>query len=190
MESQYHTYSGSNRSNYERPSINSIFHRAHNISHSLDEYKYTVDGERSGYRGRFDNTSFVKSISIDENQPDQDQNENKQGNNRSHNHHHHPHHHHHNHSISEMFKSLGKKVHIWPRKNHNHQSTSSGASSPLNDPQENFRMRSKSLDVTQVNRAKQILNDCESTYKIYENIVKGKTFSDFFFFRFQMVLVC
>lgn len=163
MDSQYHTYSGSNRSNYDRPSINSIFHRAHNASHSLDEYKYTVDGERSGYRGRFDNSSFVKSISNDE-QQDQDQNENKGKNNN---------HQHNNHSISEIFKSLGKKVHIWPRKHNNHHSPSSGASSPLNDPQENFRMRSRSLDVTQVNRAKQILSDCESTYKIYENIVKG-----------------
>lgn len=159
MDLQYHTYSGSNRSNYERPSINSIFHRAHNASHSLDEYKYTVDGERSGYRGRFDNSSFAKSISSDEPQ-DMDPNESKGKNN------------HHNHSISEIFKSLGKKVHIWPRKHHNHHS-SSGASSPLNDPQENFRMRSRSLDVTQVNRAKLILSDCESTYKIYENIVKG-----------------
>lgn len=160
MESQYHTYSCLNRANYERPSINSIFHRAHNANHSLDEYKYTVDGERSGYRGRFDNTSFVKSLSSDEQQY-QDLTEGKGRNN-----------HHTNHSISEMLKSLGKKVHIWPRKSQNHQCLS-GASSPLNDLQENFRMRSRSLDVTQVNRAKEILSDCESTYKIYENIVKG-----------------
>ncbi|EDW05311.1 uncharacterized protein Dmoj_GI11256 [Drosophila mojavensis] len=57
---------------------------------------------------------------------------------------------------------------LWPKKNHDAQSV---CTSPLNDPQENFRTRSKSLDVNTLSRANRILEDCGETYKIYERIV-------------------
>lgn len=82
----------------------------------------------------------------------------------------------HHHSVHEMIKNFGKKVHIWPSRRR-HESTSvitSPVATPLNDPQENFRLRSKSLDVKPSNS---ILNDCDATYKIYDKIVlEGKFF--------------
>ncbi|CAD7093209.1 unnamed protein product [Hermetia illucens] len=162
---QYHTYGG--YSTKERPSINSIFHRAH-ASHSLDEYsphasqtssKYNLE-DRHTYRSRFDNSSFAKALSGGDDE--------EQG--KKHHHHHHNHHSHHHHSLHEMLKHFGKKVHIWSKKGH-HQSSAnmSLVSSPTNDPQENFRSRSKSLDV---HSSRKMTMDCETTYRIYEKIVK------------------
>lgn len=73
-----------------------------------------------------------------------------------------------------MIKNLGKKVHIWPRNRHdsiNENETAKDRSmtstpDPIHD---NFRLRSKSLDVSMSRR---ILDDCESTYKIYNKILK------------------
>lgn len=69
-----------------------------------------------------------------------------------------------------MIKHLGKKVHIWPRKRHDSTSNMSSNDTGLdNDEQENFRSRSKSLDV---NGKPKILGDCDATYKMFDKIVK------------------
>lgn len=121
-----------------------------------------MDGGAFGGRHRFDNSSFAKSLSLHDDDNGSSPKEHK--------HHHHKHHHsHHHHSIQEMLKHFGKKVHIWPRKSHD---SSSVCTSPQNDPQENFRTRSKSLDVNTLSRPNKILEDCGATYKIYERIVK------------------
>uniref|UniRef100_A0A182F855 Uncharacterized protein n=1 Tax=Anopheles albimanus TaxID=7167 RepID=A0A182F855_ANOAL len=104
---------------------------------------------------------------------------------------HHNHHHHHHHSITEMIKHLGKKAHIWPGGRTRHSSISEdhhadgdhhssaggggagGDGDSISHPKEDFRTRSRSLDVDQRRR---ILDDCESTYKIYNKILReGKT---------------
>jgi 5'-AMP-activated protein kinase, regulatory gamma subunit len=80
--------------------------------------------------------------------------------------------HHHN-SIHEMIKNLGKKVHIWPRQRHdsiNENEISKDKNFSTPDPKiDTFRSRSKSLDVT---ISRRVLDDCESTYKIYNKILK------------------
>ena len=199
-DQQYFTYSGHSSHHKERPSINSIFHRV-GAAPSLDEYsvgsplRHSIDcgSPMVVPRYRFDNTSFSKSLSINEDEgiaksiPSP----------KEHKHKHKDHHHHHNHSIQEILKHFGKKVHIWPRKSHDHATASSVCTSPQNDPQENFRSRSKSLDVNTLSRPNRILEDCGATYKIFDKIVKegnskgkGTTFNncctDFFsfFFRF------
>lgn len=49
--------------------------------------------------------------------------------------------------------------------------------SPVNDPQEQFRMRSKSLDVSyNAGAGHHILNDCDATYKIFDKIVREGIF--------------
>lgn len=171
---QYFTYSGaSNQRNSERPSINSIFHRVGAAPASLDEYAsspmyHSLDGGAGLFpRRRFDNNSFVRSISINE-----DDDSTSTSSPKEHKHKHKDHHHHHHHSIQEMLKTFGKKVHIWPRKSHDNAVASSVCTSPQNDPQENFRSRSKSLDVNTLRRPNRILEDCGATYKIYDKIVK------------------
>ncbi|XP_037946739.1 uncharacterized protein LOC119678764 isoform X3 [Teleopsis dalmanni] len=166
---QYFTHTGASSSrSQERPTINSIFHRVNAACISLDDYnsqptRHSVDG--GGFmRHRFDNSSFAKSLSVnDENYESSSPRENKKSKDKDH-------HHHHHHSIQEMLKHFGKKVHIWPRKHHD---ASSVCTSPQNDPQENFRTRSKSLDVNTLSRANhRILEDCGATYKIFDKIVK------------------
>lgn len=76
--------------------------------------------------------------------------------------------HHHN-SVHEMIKHLGKKVHIWPRKRHDSTNNMSTDTDFVNDEQEHFRSRSKSLDV---NVKQKILGDCDATYKVFDKIVK------------------
>ncbi|KAI8129660.1 5'-AMP-activated protein kinase subunit gamma-2 [Lucilia cuprina] len=172
---QYFTYSGHSTQRQERPSINSIFHRVGAAPASLDEYssspiRHSIDsGCPNIPRYRFDNTSFVKSLSINE---DEDA-VGKTSSPKEHKHKHKDkdHHHGHHHSIQELLKHFGKKVHIWPRKSHDN-TTSSVCTSPQNDPQENFRSRSKSLDVNTINRPNRILEDCGATYKIFDKIVK------------------
>lgn len=159
---QYFTHTGQSRSE-ERPTIlsdaqrNQLFQRTL-ATQSMDEGSTVNNGGSGGgahllYRKRFDNSSFAKSLN------DSTGDMNNQKDKKSHNHHHH--------SIQEMIKHFGKKAHLWPRKRHD--STSNLSNSPLvNDPQENFRVRSKSLDV---DASRKILSDCESTYKIFDKIV-------------------
>lgn len=141
---------------------------------SLDEYSTP---ERSSLnRARFDNSSFIKSLSGESsagklsessNSPrDKSSSRSNSLNNNQKKEHS---------SVHEMIKNFGKKVHIWPSRRR-HESTSvitSPATTPLNDPQENFRLRSKSLDVKPTNS---ILNDCDATYKIYDKIVREGKF--------------
>ncbi|XP_065354287.1 uncharacterized protein SNF4Agamma isoform X6 [Calliphora vicina] len=171
QDHQYFTYSGHSTQRQERPSINSIFHRVGAAPASLDEYSSSSPMRHSLDSGcavipryRFDNNSFVKSLSINE-----DEDAGKTSTPKEHKHKHKDKDHHH--SIQEMLKHFGKKVHIWPRKSHDN-TPSSVCTSPQNDPQENFRMRSKSLDVNTINRPNRILADCGATYKIFDKIVK------------------
>ncbi|XP_059218907.1 uncharacterized protein LOC106090612 isoform X4 [Stomoxys calcitrans] len=171
---QYFTYSGTsnNQRQHERPTINSIFHRVGAAPSSLDEYgsspmKHSLDGGGgigAYMRHRFDNSSFARSLSINE-----DEDNVSTSSPRVHKHKHQKDHHH---SLQEMLKSIGKKVHIWPRKSHDHDRTNSVCTSPQNDLQENFRSRSKSLDVNTLRRPNRILEDCEATYTIFDKILK------------------
>ncbi|XP_017846478.1 uncharacterized protein LOC108602781 isoform X3 [Drosophila busckii] len=166
---QYFTHTGASgqQRGPERPTAISIFHRVSAQATTLDDYsghgsRVSMNSTDSGslpVHHRFDSSSFAKSLSIDEPEP---------GQSPSHKDHKHKHHHHHS-SIHEMLKHFGKKMHVWPRKHHDAQSV---CTSPQNDPQENFRTRSKSLDVNTLSRPNRILDDCGATYKIYERIVK------------------
>ncbi|XP_020813083.1 uncharacterized protein LOC110187917 isoform X3 [Drosophila serrata] len=175
---QYFTHTGAS-GQPQRPTAISIFHRVTAAHNSLDDYSFGGDSSRQSMnstdsgtgsgpfqRHRFDNSSFAKSLSVDE--PEQQHSPHKEGHGKHGKHHHH-HHHHHHHSIQEMLKHFGKKIHVWPRKHHDAQSV---CTSPQNDPQENFRTRSKSLDVNTLSRPNRILDDCGATYKIYDRIVK------------------
>lgn len=82
---------------------------------------------------------------------------------------------HHHHSIQEMVKHFGKKMHIWPRHRHESINETISNGTPLEtNAEEDFRVRSKSLDVPQT---KKILGDCASTYKIYNTILKEGKYS-------------
>jgi hypothetical protein len=139
--------------------------------HSLDDY-----GSRElNQKSRFDNSSFIRSLNstISQNSVDSGNHSGSSNNNSKEKISHKSHHHH---SIHEMIKSFGKKVHIWPRNRHdsiNENEISNSRQSPGQsmdlEPMENFRSRSKSLDV---NISRKILDDCESTYKIYNRILK------------------
>ncbi|KAG5679542.1 hypothetical protein PVAND_009102 [Polypedilum vanderplanki] len=170
---QYFTHTGT--SNDGRISIasdaqrNSLF-RNYN-THSLDEY--SIDNLRRPTR--LDNSSFIKNLNsaISQNSVDSGNQSSCGSSNNSKeklsnkNHHHH--------SIHEMIKHFGKKVHIWPRNRHDSinenevSNTANIVTTPELEP-DNFRSRSKSLDVTFQRR--KILDDCESTYKIYNKILK------------------
>lgn len=154
---------------------NSLFRNQHLLS-SMDEYGGLLP------RNRFDNTSFIRSLnsSISQNSVESstDGSTTASSNNSkerlsSKGHHHN--------SIHEMIKNFGKKVHIWPRNRHdsiNENEIVKDRSMSTPEPQlhENFRLRSKSLDVSMSRR---ILDDCESTYKIYNKILKeGKNTSN------------
>ncbi|XP_017141568.1 uncharacterized protein LOC108155333 isoform X3 [Drosophila miranda] len=180
---QYFTHtgaSGQQRDSGERPTAISIFHRVSAANTSLDDYSAPSGGSTdSGMAGsgafqrhRFDNSSFAKSLSVDEStdrQPAGQSPSHREGHGKHGKHHHHHNHSHHHHSIQELLKHFGKKIHVWPRKHHDAQSV---CTSPQNDPQENFRTRSKSLDVNTLSRPNRILDDCGATYKIYDRIVK------------------
>ncbi|XP_034664395.1 uncharacterized protein LOC117898834 isoform X3 [Drosophila subobscura] len=179
---QYFTHtgaSGQQRDSGERPTALSIFHRVTAANTALDDYSGANSGSTdSGMAGsgafqrhRFDNASFAKSLSVDESTDKQQagQSPSHREGHGKHGKHHHHHHHHHHHSIQELLKHFGKKIHVWPRKHHDAQSV---CTSPQNDPQENFRTRSKSLDVNTLSRPNRILDDCGATYKIYDRIVK------------------
>lgn len=153
---QYFTHTGTFQQN-EKIQIssdrdrNSIF-RTH-AAHSLDS------GNVIGYRSRFDNTSFVRSLNESSLSPPEAKDKTNRQSNHS--------------SLQEILKQLRKKV--WQRgksQDHSPHSVTNSLSS-ANDPQEHFRERSKSLDVSIPHR---VLNDCGATYKIFDRIVKeGRT---------------
>lgn len=174
---QYFTHTGT----YEKDTLptllsdrdrSSIF-KSH-ATHSMDEYSSSVDRHPNHYRGRFDNSSFVKSLSRDSSDGPSLAPPSKKGSGTSSNgsssmsgngsgHHHH-------HSIQEMIKHFGKKVHIWPRSSKHHDSSHTLSSlSAQNEAQEDFRARSKSLDVKPTTKK---VHDWGKTYKIYDSIVK------------------
>lgn len=170
--------------------------------HSLDEYgpyspNRAYDIEKTlPYRSRFDNSSFIRNLNSSISQTSVDSGHNTGGSTTSSNNskekltskqHHHS-------SIHEMIKQIGKKVHIWPRNRHESINEHGGVSSSIsascadererpsvlgtingkpivneNEDIDNFRMRSKSLDV---NYTRKLMDDCESTYKIYNTILK------------------
>lgn len=152
---------------------NSLFRNAHYF-HSADDGSSSITTKR-----RFDNSSFAKDLEMSISNASVDSGHNTgsasstSANNSKerllkNNHHHH--------SIQEMIKHLSKKVHMWSRSRHdsineNEIATDRRTSTPepANYPQDNFRSRSKSLDVTMSRR---VLDDCESTYKIYNKILK------------------
>lgn len=185
---QYFTHTGAARSQETRPTINSIFHRVGAAPIALEDYtqqhhqqqRHSLDQTDPGgfLRHRFDNSSFARSLSTnDDSGADGSPKEHKKTKDHHHHHHHNHHHNHHHHSIQELLKHFGKKVHIWPRKTHD--APSSVCTSPQNDPQKNFRMRSKSLDVNTLSRPNKILEDCGATYQIFDRIVKeGKSHND------------
>jgi len=183
---QYFTHTGaSNQNCHDKFSItseaqrNSLFR---NHVQSVDDYgnRYNEhEYHRFAPRNRFDNSSFIRNLnsSISQNSVDSGNNtstttssNNSKEKLTSKSHHHH--------SIHEMIKHFGKKVHIWPRNRHdsinengtvsnNHRSSISSTTEPQQP--DNFRSRSKSLDVTM---SRKVLDDCESTYKIYNKILK------------------
>jgi 5'-AMP-activated protein kinase regulatory gamma subunit len=175
---QYFTYNGAPNKNNERYSISSDAQRNslfRNQIHSLDEYGSRDTDFRSIPRARFDNSSFVRNLnstisqtSVDSGTHSPSSSSNNSKEKLSHKNHHH-------HSIQEMIKHFGKKVHLWPRNRHdsiNENEIVKNASTdvtPDMEPIENFRSRSKSLDV---NLTRKVLDDCESTYKIYNRILK------------------
>lgn len=75
-------------------------------------------------------------------------------------------HNHHHHSIQELIRHWGKKVHNWKTDgNYNRRNSCLEDGNKLD---EDFRGRSKSLDGTSRKR----VVDCESTYRIYDTILK------------------
>ncbi|KAL3282854.1 hypothetical protein HHI36_006015 [Cryptolaemus montrouzieri] len=83
-------------------------------------------------------------------------------------------HNHHHHSIQELIRHFGKKVHNW-RYSDGYRRNSCSVSEDRNVPKSeeaDFRGRSKSLDGTLKRPHFRPLTDCESTYRIYESILK------------------
>lgn len=187
---QYFTYTGG-YDEPERPAItsdnhrNMLFQRNHAF-HSLDEYANAINQTTGSNRyqpdnrylgNRFDNSSFARNLtsSISQSSFDSDQSQSSLTKSTEKNHHRNHHKGHHNHSITEMLKTLGKKAHIWPGRSR-HQSLSEAPDilpmdlANLNqNEQVEFRGRSRSLGTE---RTRRILDDCESTYKIYNKILK------------------
>lgn len=90
--------------------------------------------------------------------------------------------HHHHHSIQELIGHFRKKVHNWRSENGYRRNSCSESG---NNPGDDFRERSKSLDC---NIKRPALSDCESTYRIYNTILKeGKCI---FFKKLQIVVFC
>lgn len=149
----YFTHTGSSRDG--RASVTN----GHGV---LDQQTFRISEERlNRQRARFDNLSFIKSLNDSDASIGQSP---KEKTSKS--------------SLHGIFKNLGKKAHIWPRKRHESTCNMTSTGSPIvssvtNDPQENFRSRSKSLDVNYTNN---ILNDCDATYKIFDKIVREGNF--------------
>lgn len=77
---------------------------------------------------------------------------------------------HHHHSIQELIRHFGKKMHNWRSDVSGRRNSCSESSAGSSDDQ--FRSRSKSLDCSTKRPA---FSDCESTYRIYETILKEGT---------------
>lgn len=163
---QYFTHTGTPLNCHDKYAITSEAQR-----NSLFRNQYPNDEHYGIKDKRFDNTSFIRSLnssisqsSVDSGQgsaPNSSNNSKEKLSSKSH----------HHHSIQEMIKHFGKKVHIWPRNRHDSITEDEKPRDGVKSPPEpdNFRSRSKSLDVTMSRR---ILDDCESTYKIYNRILK------------------
>lgn len=174
---QYFTHMGTYQNNcHDKHAINSEAYR--NSLFRNNQYLDDSAGDLK-QKGRLDNTSFIRHLNSSISQSSVDSgtggsttassNNNSKEKLTKSNHHH---------SIHEMIKSIGKKVHIWPRNRHdsineNEIFKDRSLSTPEPSQQDNFRSRSKSLDVTM---SKRILDDCESTYKIYNRILKEGNF--------------
>ena len=78
----------------------------------------------------------------------------------------HKNHNHHHHSIQELIRHFGKKVHNW-RSDSSYRRNSCTENG--NKYEDDFRSRSKSLDAA---TGKRVLSDCETTYRIYDAILK------------------
>lgn len=158
VDHQYFTFNGQQsggaehkRSIYSDAQRNTIFHTG-GLASSLDDQPLLA-GARP--RQRFDNTSFSRDLAETVVGGAQRERPSKT-------------------SLQGMLKNFGKKAHLWPRKRHETTSTCnmSLVTSPVNDPQEQFRSRSKSLDVSYITTGNPILNDCDATYKIFDKIVR------------------
>ncbi|ENN75212.1 hypothetical protein YQE_08222, partial [Dendroctonus ponderosae] len=79
--------------------------------------------------------------------------------------------HHHHHSIQELIGHFRKKVHNWRAENGYRRSSCSESASNEGDE---FRERSKSLDCN--TKRPSVTHDCESTYRIYNTILKEGRF--------------
>lgn len=79
--------------------------------------------------------------------------------------------HHHHHSLHELIKHFGKKMHHW--KSEGERERRSSCSEDSSAQREEFRHRSKSLD----GDARRNIGDCETTYRIYNRIIKEGNFS-------------
>lgn len=193
---QYFTHTGAYDDQEERFSLasdhhrNMLFQRNQNF-HSLDEYAtaanpgfnshqlepHQTTSRYLGLRNRFDNSSFVRKLTSSISQSSIDSGMSHSSSTKSTDKHHKHNHHkgHHHHSISEMIKHLGKKAHIWPGRTRHESINETPDHSPddlskLNqNNQEDFRKRARSLDVE---KTKRILDDCESTYNIYNKILR------------------
>ncbi|KAL1383357.1 hypothetical protein pipiens_003371 [Culex pipiens pipiens] len=191
---QYFTHTGAYDDQDERFTLasdhhrNMLFQRNQNF-HSLDEYApaansgfnaHHLEPNNSRYlgqRNRFDNSSFVRKLASSISQSSIDSTMSHSSSTKSTDKHHKHNHHkgHHHHSIAEMIKYLGKKAHIWPGRTRHESINESTDHSPddlskLNqNDQEDFRKRARSLDVE---KTKRILDDCESTYNIYNKILR------------------
>lgn len=148
-DQQYRTHNGNfSHSDPRRRTINNDTQRNSIFHSSFDEPRVSP---------RFDNTSFARNIAELAEPFNQSASSPKEKSAKS--------------SLHGMLKSFGKKAHIWPRKRHESTSTCNfGVTSPINDPQEQFRSRSKSLDVNYTGNM--ILSDCDATYKIFDRIVR------------------
>lgn len=172
---QYFTHTGASNNN-DRCNIssdaqrNSLF-RNNLMIHSMDEYSSSPRDQV--IRSKFDNSSFVRSLNSTVSQNSVDSGNQSSGGSSNNSKEKLSHKNHHHHSIHEMIKHFGKKVHIWPRNRHDsineNEIAQNSVSTPEPDKVENFRTRSKSLDV---NISRKVLDDCESTYKIYNKILR------------------
>lgn len=159
QQQQYHTVNGNcpttaaeKRAIFCDAQRNSIFHTIlmdSAASVSVDPFAAVVRA-----RPRFDNTSFSRDLAETVSATTPKEKSSKT-------------------SLHGMLKTFGKKTHLWPRRrNESTCAISQHALSPVNDPQEQFRSRSKSLDVNYSSAQHHILNDCDATYKIFDKIVR------------------
>lgn len=172
---QYFTHTGaSNISNNDKFMISSEAQRnalfRNNNFHSADDGGFAI------IKRRFDNSSFAKDLEMSISNGSDDSGHHSGSSTSANNSKERLLKSHHHHSIHEMIRHLSKKVHLWSRSRHDSINENeivgdrrTSTPEPSLHPPDNFRLRSKSLDVTSSRR---ILDDCESTYKIYNKILK------------------